>query len=55
MHVLAYVYHWGRDELWHIPRGERLKWIEQVRRQKEKENPDSGGESYNPSNYRESD
>lgn len=38
MHILAYIYHWGRDEIRKIPRRERVLWVEKIIDQKKKEN-----------------
>lgn len=38
MHILAYIYHWGRDEILKIPRTERRRWVERVIEQKKSEN-----------------
>lgn len=38
MHILAYIYHWGRDEVRNIPRRERIAWVEKIIEQKKKEN-----------------
>lgn len=38
MHILAYIYHWGRDEVRNIPRRERITWVEKIIEQKKKEN-----------------
>lgn len=38
MHILAYVYHWGRDEIRNLPRTERRRWVEMIIDQKKKEN-----------------
>lgn len=38
MHILAYIYHWGRDEIRKIPRRERRLWVERIVEQKQKEN-----------------
>ena len=38
MHILAYIYHWGRDEVRKIPRNERRLWVEKIIEQKNKEN-----------------
>lgn len=38
MHVIAYIYHWGRDEIRNIPRRERRLWVEKIVEQKTKEN-----------------
>ena len=38
MHILAYVYHWSRDEVRKLRITERRKWVERIIDQKEKEN-----------------
>lgn len=38
MHILAYIYHWGRDEIRKIPRTERRRWVEKIIEQKKSEN-----------------
>lgn len=38
MHILAYIYHWGRDEVRKIPRRERRLWVEKIVEQRQKEN-----------------
>lgn len=38
MHILAYIYHWGRNEIRHIPRTERVMWVNQIIEQKNQEN-----------------
>ena len=38
MHILAYIYHWSRDEVRNIPRRERITWVEKIIEQKKKEN-----------------
>ena len=38
MHILAYIYHWGRDEIRKLPRKERISWVEKIIDQKQKEN-----------------
>ena len=30
MHILAYLYHWGRQELWDCPINERKMWVKKV-------------------------
>lgn len=38
MHILAYIYHWSRDEVRKLRITERRKWVEKIIEQKEKEN-----------------
>ena len=38
MHILAYIYHWGRNEIRHIPRTERVMWVNKIIEKKNKEN-----------------
>lgn len=38
MHILAYIYHWGHDEIVKLPRSERVMWVKKIIEQKDKEN-----------------
>lgn len=38
MHILVYIYHWGRNDIRNIPRKERKLWVEKIIDQKKKEN-----------------
>lgn len=37
MHILAYCYHWSRDEVWNLTRRERKMWVDMVLTQKRME------------------
>jgi hypothetical protein len=37
MHIIAYVYHWGRDTVMKLTRSERKMWVDLILRQKESE------------------
>ena len=38
MHVLAYFYHWTREDVRGVPRRERRMWVNQIRQQIKAEN-----------------
>lgn len=54
MHILAYCYHWGRNELWDLPPKERKMWVEMVLEQKRQENKELEKEDKSVSSYAES-
>lgn len=37
MHILAYVYHWSRNEVMRLTRSERKMWVNMIEQQKEAE------------------
>lgn len=38
VHIIAYIYHWGRNEIMNLPINERKEYIEFIKQQKEAEN-----------------
>lgn len=58
MHVLAYLYHWGRQELWYCPVRERKLWVErvldQIRSEQEQIENAASKDSQSSSTYKES-
>ncbi len=38
VHVIAYIYHWGRNEILNLPVNERKMYVEFIKEQKEAEN-----------------
>lgn len=55
MHILAYFYHWGRNDLWNCPVKERKEWINKICEQLEAEKNalEGKGEDGNSSKYAE--
>ena len=37
VHVIAYIYHWGRNEILNLPINERKMYIDYIKQQKEAE------------------
>ena len=54
MHILAYCYHWGRNDLWDMSCSERRMWCEMVLAQKKAENKGVGESDDSVSTYSES-
>lgn len=58
MHILAYCYHWGLNEIKDLSIRERAMWCEMVRKQKKAEEQacksSSGNDAGNHSSYHES-
>lgn len=38
VHIIAYIYHWGRSEILSLPINERKMYVEFIKEQKEAEN-----------------
>lgn len=41
VHIIAYVYHWGRNEIMHLPIKERQHHCDMIKKQKEAENSET--------------
>lgn len=41
VHIIAYIYHWGRNEILNLPIKDRKKYVEMIQRQREAENEDT--------------
>lgn len=37
VHIIAYIYHWGRSEIMNLPLKERKSYVELIKQQKEAE------------------
>lgn len=39
VHIIAYIYHWGRNEIMNLPIQDRKKYVDLIKQQKEAEKP----------------
>lgn len=41
VHIIAYIYHWGRNEILNLPIKDRKDYIDLIKQQKEAENSEN--------------